>query len=81
MGVYGGPEIKAIVGESGEFWRESGHVGPESAHAANLGPDADSSPSGLAVGGTSRIMPAGWSVHLSAMQRSATLPLRVGEFQ
>ncbi len=80
MGVYGGPEIKAIVGESSEIWPESGHPGPESANAANLAPDAESSPWGLAVGATSRIMPARPSEHVAAIKCAAMAALGVGEF-
>ncbi len=69
---------------SGEFWPESGHPGPKSAksaNAANLGPDADASPLGLAVGATSRIMPAGSSMQVAAIKCPATAAFRVGGFQ
>ncbi len=72
------------MGESGEIWPGSGHPGPKSAksaNAANLGPDADSSPSGLAVGATSRIMPAGSGEQVAAIKCPAMAALRVGEFQ
>ncbi len=68
------------MGESGEFWPESGHPGPESANAADLGPDADSSPSGLAVGATSRIMPAAAREQVAAIKCPAMAALGVGEF-